>query len=139
MIKEESFTKEWMDSFKTNRRHRSINVTVLEKMIQALYLLEQLKLAGLDFVFKGGTSLVILLQEGNRFSIDIDIISTIEREPLEKILDKVIANSHFTSHKLNEHRSYKEGIPKAHYTFYFNSVYNPNVPVIALMDGVVTV
>jgi predicted nucleotidyltransferase component of viral defense system len=134
MIRKESFTKEWMDNFKVNHQHKRINVTVLEKMIQALYLLEQLKIAGLEFVFKGGTSLVLLLQEGNRFSIDIDIISTVERKPLESILDQVVANSHFTSNKLNEHRSYKEGIPKAHYTFYFDSVYNPNVPGTILLD-----
>jgi len=134
MIKEESFTKEWMDGFKANRQHRGINLIVLEKMIQALYLLEQLKVAGLDFVFKGGTSLVLLLQEGNRFSIDIDIISMVEREPLEAVLNQVVAKSHFNSNRLNEHRSYKEGIPKAHYTFYFDSVYNPNVPGTILLD-----
>ncbi len=134
MIKPESFTKEWIDSFKANRQHKNIDVNILEKMIQALYLLEQLKVAGLDFVFKGGTSLVLLLQEGNRFSIDIDIISTIKRQPLEAILDNVVANSHFTSRKLNENRSYKKGIPKAHYTFYFASVYNSNVPGTILLD-----
>ena len=35
---------------------------------------------------------------------------------------------------LNEHRSYKEGVPKAHYTFEFESVYNPNVPGTILLD-----
>ncbi|MDF0718148.1 nucleotidyl transferase AbiEii/AbiGii toxin family protein [Muricauda sp. 334s03] len=74
------------------------------------------------------------LKEGNRFSIDIDIISSVKREPLETILDAVVANSHFKSHTLNERRSYKEGVPKAHYTFEFDSVYNPNVPGTILLD-----
>lgn len=134
MIDNKSFTKEWLDSFRGKKEHKSINVTILEKMVHALSLLEHLKKAGLDFVFKGGTSLVLLLEEGNRFSIDIDIILSIKREPLETILDTVVANSHFKSHTLNDRRSYKEGVPKAHYTFEFDSVYNPNVPGTILLD-----
>ena len=134
MIDNKSFTKEWLDSFRAKKEHKAINATILEKMVHALFLLEHLKEAGLDFVFKGGTSLVLLLKEGNRFSIDIDIISSVTREPLEKILDAVVSNSHFKKHVLNERRSYKEGVPKAHYTFEFNSVYNPNVPGTILLD-----
>lgn len=134
MIDNKSFTREWLDSFRAKKEHKRINVTILEKMIHAFSLLEHLKIAGLDFVFKGGTSLVLLLKEGNRFSIDIDIISSVGREPLEKILDIVVSNSHFKRHILNERRSYKAGVPKAHYTFEFDSVYNPNVPGTILLD-----
>ncbi|SDR69249.1 Nucleotidyl transferase AbiEii toxin, Type IV TA system [Gillisia sp. Hel1_33_143] len=134
MIENKSFTKEWLDIFRSKKEHKGINVTILEKMVHAFSLLEHLKIEGLDFVFKGGTSLVLLLEEGNRFSIDIDIISSVERDPLEKILDAVVANSHFKSHTLNERRSYKEGVPKAHYTFEFDSDYNPNVPGTILLD-----
>ena len=134
MINDKSFTKEWLDSFRAKKEHKGINVTILEKMVHALSLLEHLKVSGLDFVFKGGTSLVLLLKEGNRFSIDIDIISSVERDKLEEILDAVVANSHFKKHVLNEHRSYKEGVPKAHYTFEFDSVYNPNVSGTILLD-----
>jgi len=35
----------------------------MESMIYALYLLEQLQLTGLDFIFKGGTSLILLMEE----------------------------------------------------------------------------
>lgn len=90
-------------------------------MIYALHLLECIKTNGLDFVFKGGTSLVPLLEEGNRFSIDIDIICNSDRETLERILNKVIDSSNFKSFELDEHRSYKEGVPKAHYSFTFDS------------------
>lgn len=134
MIESKSFTREWMDTFRAKKEHKGINVPILEKMVHAFSLLEHLKIAGLDFVFKGGTSLVLLLEEGNRFSIDIDIISNVNREPLEEILDTVISNSHFKRHILNERRSYKEGVPKAHYTFEFDSVYNPKVPGTILLD-----
>jgi len=134
MINNKSFTKEWLDSFRAKKEHKAIKVTILEKMVNALSLLEHLKIAKLDFVFKGGTSLVLLLEEGNRFSIDIDIVSSVERKKFEEILDTVITNSHFKRHVLNERRSYKEGVPKAHYTFEFDSVYNPNFPETILLD-----
>jgi len=121
MIKEHCFTEEWLDTFKKQAVHKRIDKAILEKMIYALHLLERIKTNGLDFIFKGGTSLVLLLEEGNRFSIDIDIICNIDRESLEKTLKKVVDSSHFKSFELNEHRSYKEGVPKAHYSFDFDS------------------
>lgn len=121
MINNKCFTEEWLDQFKWQRDQKRIDKIILEKMIYALHLLERLKSNGLDFVFKGGTSLVLLLKEGNRFSIDIDIVCKIERKYLEKILNKVIHTSHFTEWKLDEHRSYQPGVPKAHYKFSFDT------------------
>ena len=121
MFKEKCFTEEWLQSFKRQTAHRRIDVIILEKMIYALHLLEQLQQNGLKFTFKGGTSLVLLLEEGNRFSIDIDIISNTKKEELEVLLTKVIESSRFSGFELNEHRSYKPGVPKAHYTFAYKS------------------
>ena len=61
-------------------------------MIHALYLLEQLKQTGLEFIFKGGTSLILLLERPARFSVDIDIIVNpkIQREELESYLNKIV-------------------------------------------------
>ncbi|EOZ97845.1 hypothetical protein A33Q_1654 [Indibacter alkaliphilus LW1] len=121
MIREQCFTEEWLDGFKKQKNHKRIDKIILEKMIYALHLLEQLKANGLDFIFKGGTSLVLLLEEDNRFSIDIDIICKVEREVLESILQKVIETSKFKGYDPDEHRSYKPGIPKAHYKFFFDT------------------
>ncbi len=38
---------------------------LIESMIYALYLLEQLKLSGLHFIFKGGTSKIAILFDRN--------------------------------------------------------------------------
>jgi hypothetical protein len=65
--------------------------------------------------------MVLLLKEGNRFSIDIDIICKTDRKVLEEILNKVIKTSHFTDWKLDEHRSYQPGVPKAHYKLFFDT------------------
>ncbi len=121
MIKENCFAEEWLDQFKKQKEHKRVDKIILQKMIYALHLLERLQSNRLDFVFKGGTSLVLLLKEGNRFSIDIDIICKTSREYLEDILNNVIDSSHFTKWELDEHRSYKPGVPKAHYKFYFNT------------------
>lgn len=139
MIKEYCFTEEWLDSFRKQKEHKRINKAILEKMIYALHLLERLKANGLEFVFKGGSSLVLLLEEGNRFSIDIDIICNTARENLEAILKKVVESSNFKSYELDEHRSYKEGVPKAHYSFAFDSAnkgkYSGSILLDVLIEG----
>ena len=132
MIKAHCFTKDWINSFKQQKPLRRINPPVLEKMIHALSLLQQLKAQGLDFTFKGGTSLVLLLDKSRRFSVDIDIISTQSREEVEAILDKVVANSHFNKWDLQDIRSYKEGVPKAHYAFDFASSLNQSAHIVLL-------
>jgi hypothetical protein len=134
MIKEHCFTEEWLTTFKKQTEHKRIDKIILEKMIYALHLLERIKANGLDFVFKGGTSLVLLLEEYNRFSIDIDIICNTDRETLEKILSKVIDSSNFKSFELDKHRSYIPGVPKAHYSFAFDSVTKGRYSGTILLD-----
>jgi hypothetical protein len=94
-------------------------------MIHALYLLERLQESGLEFIFKGGTSLVLLLEQAARFSVDIDIIvrPDLKREELEKYLEKIVQNSNgfFTEFKVDGRRSYKGTVPKAHYIFKYKS------------------
>ncbi|WP_206756842.1 nucleotidyl transferase AbiEii/AbiGii toxin family protein [Planktothrix sp. FACHB-1355] len=101
-------------------------------MIHALYLIQNLKKQGLDFVFKGGTSLILLLENANRFSVDIDIVlskkyeSASTKAEVAAILDEIVNNSTFTSWALDEKRSYKNGVPKAHYKLSYDSVYDPS-------------
>ena len=134
MIKEHCFTEEWLDAFKKQKEHKRIDKTILEKMVYALHLLESIKTNGLDFIFKGGTSLVILLEESNRFSIDIDIICNTDRKILEAILQKVVDSSNFNSFELDQHRSYQPGVPKAHYSFTFDSTTKGKYSGTILLD-----
>src|ERR1035437_6606018 len=123
MIDINSLSGEWLA---VKRKQYAKDPAIMESMIYALYLLEQLKLTGLDFIFKGGTSLILILKQPQRFSVDIDIIVNpkITKEELEKYLSKIIGSSAFTRMRLDKRRSYKGGIPKAHYIFNFQS----NVP-----------
>ncbi|MGC9344079.1 MAG: nucleotidyl transferase AbiEii/AbiGii toxin family protein, partial [Bacteroidales bacterium] len=87
------------------------------------YLLEHLKNTDLEFIFKGGTSLVLLMDQPKRFSVDIDVIlkPSVTKELLEAELSKITESSAFTGMKLDEGRSYQDGISKAHYKFFYKS------------------
>ncbi|MFC3414103.1 nucleotidyl transferase AbiEii/AbiGii toxin family protein [Algoriphagus hitonicola] len=59
--------------------NRKADKILVEKVIRALLLLEGLATQKLDFVFKGGTALMLILESSKRLSIDVDII--VEKEP----------------------------------------------------------
>ena len=48
--------------------------SLIEKNIYAFKLLDLLVQEGTSFIFKGGTSLMLILDEPKRISIDIDIV-----------------------------------------------------------------
>ena len=116
MISAQSRTVEWIMGIREVSRGR--DPILIEKMIMALTLVEELRLSGLDFIFKGGTSLILLLGTPQRFSIDIDIILPKRLSPNEKF-QTVIEKGTF--HRYEENRRSGE-LPKQHYKFFFNSV-----------------
>ena len=75
MIRNECFRRDWIEA-KRNELG-VVDAVLLEKCIHALQLLGMLATTGLDFVFKGGTSMILLLKRIRRLSIDIDIASAI--------------------------------------------------------------
>jgi hypothetical protein len=120
MIDITSLSAEWIAQ-KRNKYSRDPNL--MESMIYALYLLERIKVSGLKFCFKGGTSLLLLMPEPRRFSIDIDIVISppTDRKQLEARLATVIETGMFIRLELDEKRSYQDNIPKAHYRFIYKS------------------
>ena len=72
MISNESLSLDWINS--VSKQNRKADPALVEKVIRALLLLEGLVEEKLEFVFKGGTSLMLLLGSTKRLSIDIDII-----------------------------------------------------------------
>ncbi|MDP2947628.1 MAG: nucleotidyl transferase AbiEii/AbiGii toxin family protein [Nanoarchaeota archaeon] len=132
MINSESFSKKWIESFRKQKQHEKIDPGHLEKMIHALALVEYLSLEGFDFVFKGGTCLVLIMNAASRFSIDVDITTNISKELLEKHLDNIVTKSHFIKWEIDAERSFNNNIPKAHYYFSFNSNYAKEATYILL-------
>jgi len=132
MISLRCFEKEWIDGFRGQKDYEKINPPLLEKMIHALSLLQHLQTQDIHFTFKGGTSLMLVLDKATRFSVDIDIITEESRGDIEKALDTVVETSHFLSWRLDGQRSYKPGIPKAHYELRYDSQINKNSNYILL-------
>lgn len=120
MIDIKSLSADWITEKRTQYRK---DPGLIESMIYALYLLEQLQLTGLEFIFKGGTSLILLMKEPKRFSVDLDIVVSpkINKEELENYISKIAHTSVFTRMELDERRSYQGHIPKAHYKFIYHS------------------
>jgi len=83
--------------------------------------LEQLRMVGLDLVFKGGTSLILLNDKPKRFSIDIDIICNVNPEMLPELFDKVVSHGIFSSWKEDNDRKNPTKAPVGHYKFYYKS------------------
>lgn len=119
MINPQSCSKEWILS--QSKSTGKADPNLIELVIYAFNLLELLIVHKLQFVFKGGTSLLLLLKEPKRFSTDIDILCTASQKQIEAILEEICKTSVFSRWALDDRRSYKPGIPKAHYKLFFIS------------------
>ena len=119
MIHETTYTKEWIVKKSTDykRGKKKADPTLIEKVTKAFHLIEELAKTDLEFIFKGGTSLLLLLNQMHRFSIDIDII--IEKQKHEVDMDDMISEivgktGNFTHIEENVRNGNNE-VPKAHY------------------------
>lgn len=119
MILTESHSANWLEEVKTKFPKK--DPALIEKVIRALTLLEELQAIGLDFIFKGGTSLILILKSPQRFSIDIDVLMSKIPADLEDRFSKIVERGKFTKFEEDD-RKYKGKIPKKHYKFFYNSV-----------------
>lgn len=117
-LQRESFQASQIDA--ASRSIKTGN-TFLEKCLHAFELLGRLQQEGIDFVFKGGTSLLLRIPDPHRLSIDIDIVC---RDPhLERVLDRCVGTP-FT--RLEEDKRRHNHPPRRrHWNFHYNSV-NPD-------------
>lgn len=130
MILPASYSTDWI---KEKRKvYPKSDPTIMEKVIYALSLVEQLVQTGLSFTFKGGTSLLLILPEPKRFSIDVDIVTKESREKIESAITDICKKGLFTKWELDAFRSYKPGVPKAHYLLTFFSQWDQKERVILL-------
>lgn len=114
MIDAKSLGSDWI--FAVSKQKKADPILV-EKVIQALWLLEGLVLSGLPFTFKGGTALMLKLASAKRLSIDIDIIIPDNDDSLSTLLNKVGQERGFTSVE-EQKRETKSSIEKAHSVFF---------------------
>ena len=114
---------------------RAADPGILERAIYALSLLSGLSKTELDFVFKGGTALLLHLPNPLRLSIDIDIVCETDREELAGIFDQMIQDLPF--HRWEEHERAANRLPKRlHFKFFYQSPFVPSDEVAVLLDVV---
>ena len=119
MIANKCFSKEWI----TRKRGEtgSVDPALLEKSIHAFALLCALSESSMPFVFKGGTSMILLLKEFHRLSIDIDIVTLMPRAEYEPLLADIGREPPFLGYEEDDRG--ERGLPhRTHFKFYFNSV-----------------
>lgn len=121
MITVRSHTIEWITDLR-NKLGKRVDPKLIEKVIYALTFLEQLKLNNLNFVFKGGTALLLVTETPKRFSIDIDIITEEPKDKIKEILEKISQSDVFTRWEDNNDRKHTSDAPIEHFKMFYNSV-----------------
>lgn len=116
MLSRDMYTGEYIQSL---HERTGNDPALLERVIYAFGLLEAIRRVELPFCFKGGTSLMLLLDHPRRLSTDIDIIV----EPETDIDDYIRrAGEIFPFIDVEEHiRVGKNNIEKRHFRFKYNS------------------
>lgn len=130
MISKECITIEWIK--KASVQNKNADKILVEKVIRALRLLEGLVEEKLEFVFKGGTSLMLLLESTKRLSIDIDIIIK-DKVDLKKQFANIVKYKEFTRFELQERRK-SSHIEKSHYKFYYEPAHKTVQEEYILLD-----
>ncbi|OWP85008.1 hypothetical protein BWK59_02225 [Flavobacterium davisii] len=131
MINKETHTIEWITSLK-DKLGRRVDPKLIEKVIWALTLLEQLRLKGLSFTFKGGTALLLATDVPKRFSIDIDIITEHSEEDIKTAIQEIVKEKIFNEWEDDNDRKHTPDAPIGHFKVYYTSVVDGNVEPILL-------
>lgn len=131
MINNETHTIDWILNVR-NKLGKRIDPKLIEKVIWALTLLEQLKINGLNFTFKGGTALLLATEKPKRFSIDIDIITEHSEKEITAVLQKIKDDKIFLGWEDDNDRKHTPDAPIGHFKTYYKSVVDGNIEPILL-------
>ncbi len=119
MIENRCLTKEWIA--RKRGEMGSVDPVLLEKSIHAVALLCALGESSIPFVFKGGTSMILLLKEFHRISIDIDIVTLMSRAEYEPFLAVIGRKLPFLGYEQDD-RGERDLPHRTHFKFFYNSV-----------------
>jgi len=123
------FTKEHIERSRLNA-----SSVLAEQAIHCLELVAELSSIGLPFQFKGGNSLLLILSEPKRFSIDVDVASDRPREEIEAALDEAVKRfGVFTRWERRQHKT-KPWLPMTSYYLYYNSIIDPQPDTNIMFD-----
>ncbi|MCC5790415.1 MAG: nucleotidyl transferase AbiEii/AbiGii toxin family protein [Opitutales bacterium] len=117
---QEAWIREQADALKAR------DLRTLEKNILALELASRLQRGGLEFIFKGGTSLALLFDPVQRLSIDVDILSLEPIDQLKAVLEKwIVDQPPFTAYEHQVRRD-REAPPTVHFRIFYRSALDPS-------------
>ena len=129
MIAKENYTIEHIRLLQNESRK---DPGLIERALFAFGLLEALASVGLEFTFKGGTSLMLLLPRPMRLSTDIDIVVK-PGTNVDAYIKK--AGSIFPFINCTEQERKKQGeLEKRHYKFVYNSPIRKENTLFILLD-----
>lgn len=128
------YTRDWLVEQVERTRTQDV---VLEKCIHALTLVAALSEKGLEFVFKGGTSLMLHLSPVRRLSIDVDIASL---EPLERVIEILSGICDGRPFKAWSHQDWRDGEnpPTKYFKLTYDSALRPGEEDSVQLDVLVT-
>lgn len=128
MIDKKYFSREHIDQL---RGVYGGDPALHEKCIYAFALLVHLTETGLEFVFKGGTSLLLHVDTIKRLSIDIDVMSPADGDQLNEVVDMIAHTSPFI--RGEEDLRGARGLPmRRHFKFFFESLINQREDYVIL-------
>ena len=116
MISKETYSIEYVNSLQEKYQK---DPSLLERVLFAFGLLEAIARVGMPFTFKGGTSLMLILDHPLRLSTDIDILV----EPgtdVDKYITEASKLFPFKSYE-EDRRKGKNNIEKRHFKFIYDS------------------
>ena len=119
MLTKDNFTEEHIRNLQSESRRDPL---LLERCVYAFGLLEAITRVGMPFVFKGGTSLMLLLEHPMRLSTDIDIIVRPGTD-VDEYIEKASKIFPFVSCE-EQKRVGKNNIEKRHFKFIYDSTIN---------------
>ena len=117
MIRKTSLNENWIRS---KSQEISADPILVERAIYAFELLSQLVEGKIPLIFRGGTSLMLLLPELMRFSIDVDIVTEVNDRILTNTFNNITRGTIFKRWE-EDTRKTKVEIPKKHFKFYYRS------------------
>lgn len=129
MIKDYTFSDGHLSAIANKYR---VDKQLVQKQVAALTLLYHLRRSGLNFIFKGGTSLLCLISPPLRLSLDIDIIVAPGTD-LANVLQSISLLPPFKRFE-GDQRNSKHQIPKSHFRFYFDSSISDGKEEYILLD-----
>ncbi len=128
MIAKENYSEEHIREL---QRKSKRDPSLIERTLYAFGLLEALSKVGLPFIFKGGTSLLLLLEKPMRLSTDIDIVVKPGTD-MNTYIEEASKIFPFSSQE-EQVRVGKNSIEKKHYKFTYASPIQQK-PLYILLD-----